>query len=185
MTVAFLYLRITLGLLFLVAGFSKTWDRRAFQIAVASFQIVPSRLAPAAAVAIVSLELAGAGLLLAGGYEWLGALLLCALLAAFNVALVANLLRGRRNLDCQCFGQQTLRIGWGHVAQNTLMLAMALLIGLLAVGRKVSPHWGDPTIGSFTILAAAYSVVLFLAAQELVSVRAGLLRVLTRRVQAG
>ena len=71
------------------------------------------------------------------------------------------------------------------MAQNTLMLAMALLIGLLAVGRKVSPHWGDPTIGSFTILAAAYSVVLFLAAQELVSVRAGLLRVLTRRVQAG
>jgi uncharacterized membrane protein YphA (DoxX/SURF4 family) len=185
MIVAFLYLRITLGLLFLVAGLSKAWDRRAFQIAVASFQIVPSRLAPATAVAIVSLELAGGGLLLAGVYEWLGALLLCVLLAAFNVALIVNLLRGRRNLDCQCFGQRTMRIGWGHVAQNTLMLAMALLIGLVVVWGKVPSSWGDLTTGSFTILAAAYSVVLLLAAQELVSVRAGLLRVLTRGVQIG
>ena len=183
MTVAFPYFRITLGILFLVAGLSKAWDRRAFHLAVASFQIVPSRLAPAVATLIVSLELAGSGLLLAGTYEWLGALLLGVLLAAFNFALIVNLQRGRRNLDCRCFGQPTVRIGWGHVAQNTLMLAFALLIGVAALRGNPPSGVGDLTTASLTILAAVYTAVLFLAAQELVSVRAGMVRVLSRGVQ--
>ena len=183
MTVAFVYLRITLGLLFLVAGLLKAWDRRAFHLAVASFQIVPSRLAPPVATLIVSMELAGSGLLLAGTYEWLGAVLLGLLLAAFNFALIVNLLRGRRNLDCRCFGQPTVRIGWGHVAQNFLLLAIALLIGVLALPGAPPSGFGDWTSAFLTILAAVYSAVFFLAAQELVSVRAGLVRVLSRGVQ--
>ena len=183
MTLAFLYLRITLGLLFLVAGLSKAWDRRAFQLAVASFQIVSPRLAPAVATLIVTLELAGSALLLAGIYEWLGAFLLGVLLAAFNFALIVNLLRGRRNLDCRCYGQPTVRIGWGHVVQNTVLLAIALLIGVVAFGGHPPSGWGDGTTASLTILAAVYTAVFFLAAQEVVSVRAGLVRVLSRGVQ--
>ena len=184
MTVAFLYGRMALGLLFLVAGLSKARDHRAFQLAVASFQIVPARLAPPVATLIVAMELAGSGLLLAGTYEWLGALLLGVLLVAFTVALVVNLLRGRRNLDCRCFGQPTVRIGWGHVVQNMLMLAVALMIGAVVLRGMPPSGVGDLTTASLTILAAAYTAVLFLAVQELVSVRTGLVRVLSRRVQA-
>jgi uncharacterized membrane protein YphA (DoxX/SURF4 family) len=111
MTAAFLYVRITLGLLFIVAGLSKAWDRRAFQDAVTGFRIVSPGLTTAVATVIMSLELAGGGLLLAGRYEWLGAVLLGLLLIAFDFALIVNLRRGRRNLDCGCFGGRTIRIG--------------------------------------------------------------------------
>jgi len=182
MTVAFLYVRTTLGLLFIVAGLSKAWDRRAFQDAVAGFRIVSPRLTLAVATVVVSLELAGGGLLL-WNYEWLGAALLGVLLAAFNVALIVNLLRGRRNLDCGCFGGRTLRIGWGHVAQNTVLMALALLLGLAAVRGNVPSRWLDTATRSLTILAAIYSVLVFRTAQELLTVRAGVIRVLSRRVQ--
>jgi hypothetical protein len=39
-------------------------------------------------------------------------------------------------------------------------------------------------VTAVTTLAAVYSVVLFLAAQEMFSVRAGLVRVLSRKVEA-
>jgi uncharacterized membrane protein YphA (DoxX/SURF4 family) len=68
--VAFLYARLALGFLFLVAGLSKAWDRRAFQLAVASFQIVPVRLAPPVATLIVAMELAGSGVRLCSVVFW-------------------------------------------------------------------------------------------------------------------
>jgi hypothetical protein len=105
------------------------------------------------------------------------------LLVAFTVTLVVNLLRGRRNLDCRCFGQPTVRIGWGHVAQNIVLLAMAALIGMAALDPRVSSGLGDSPMSTLTILAAVYTAVFFLAAQELVSVRAGLARVLSQGVQ--
>ncbi|MSO20803.1 MAG: hypothetical protein EXQ56_10150 [Acidobacteria bacterium] len=106
------------------------------------------------------MELAGGVLLLAGIYVWLGAFLLGSLLAAFIVALVVNLLRGHRNLDCQCFGRRTVRIGWGHVAHNTLMLAVSLLIGIVALRANPALSWGNPASASLTILAAVYTAVL-------------------------
>ena len=179
MTVLFLYLRLTLGLLFVVAGLSKARDHRAFYRAVAGFQIVSPLHVQRIAVAIVSLELVGGGLLLLGTHEWLGAILVGSLLAAFNAALIVNLLRGRRNLDCGCFGTHTARIGWGHVTQNTLLFLMAMLVGVLALWANPPRGSANPS-GGLTVLAAIYTIVIFLAAQELVSVRAGLRRMLNR-----
>ena len=184
MTHTFLYLRVILGLLFIVAGLLKAWDRRAFHDAVTGYRIVSPRLTPVVATAIMGVELVGGVLLLAGTYEWLGAALLGLLLVAFDFALIVNLRRGRRNLDCGCFGGRTIRIGWGHVAQNTVLLAMTFLIAWAALFSNVTTGAWDPATHAVTILAAVYSVVLFLAAQEMVSVRAGLVRVLSSRVEA-
>ena len=81
---------MTLGLRFIFAGLSKTWDRRAFQDAVTVFRIVSPRVTRTVATVIMSLELAGGGLLLAGTYERLGAILLGVLLPAFNYASSAR-----------------------------------------------------------------------------------------------
>ena len=165
------YLRIALGLLFVAVGISKCFNRRAFERAVAGFQVVPERLAPVAAALIVGLEIAGGGMLVLGAQVRLGAFIIAGLLACFSFALVLNLMRGRRNLECECYGGRSLRIGWGHVAQNAALLGIALLIGFTAVFG--SPNW-------LTFLAAAYTATLFLAAQALADVRAGLIRILSR-----
>ena len=175
MSIAQLYLRTALGLLFLATGISKCWDRRAFERAVTGFQVVPARVAPAVALIVVFLEILGGGLLAAGALVWLGAITVGALLAAFNIALILNLRRGRRRLDCQCYGRGSVRIGWGHVVQNTIMLAITALIGLAA------PYAGSNTPGrSLILLAGAYTAALFLAAQQMAALRAGLVRMLSR-----
>jgi hypothetical protein len=133
-------------------------------------------MAPAVALIVVALEIAGGGLLVAGVCVWLGATVLAVLLVAFNGALALNLLRGRRNLDCQCYGRGTVRIGWGHVVQNTVMLSIAALIGL----GSPSPEAIVAPGRSLILLAGSYTAVLFLAAQELAGVRASLVRMLSR-----
>ena len=184
-TALFLYVRVTLGLLFLVAGFSKARDLRAFEMSVSSFRIVSPRLARPVSRLVVAAELAGSGLLLLAIAAWLGGVLIGLLLIAFIIAISVNLRRGHRSLDCRCFGQPTTRIGWGHVAQNVVLLAMAIAVATEA--RQAAPMMaiGAWSATALTVLPAVYSAVLFLAAQELVSVKAGLLRVLSRGVQSG
>ena len=171
--VTILYLRTALGLLFIATGISKCLDWRAFERAVTGFQLVPARLAPAVAILVVTLEITGGALLAAGFYPALGAAIIAGLLVVFNWALMANLLRGRRRLDCHCYGRGTLRIGWGHVVQNTVLLGVAAAIG-------VAPAGLFPPGGILIALAGAYTAALFLAAQEMAALRAGLVRMLSR-----
>ena len=145
---------------------------------MAGFGIVAPRFVARVAGVIVILELAGGGLLLAGIYQWLGALLIAGLLATFNYALIVNLRRGRRNLDCRCFGARSVRIGWGHVVQDTLLFAMAILSSAF----QPSSSTGNLTRDSLIVLASGYTVVCFLIAQELAGIRTGMRRI-TARVQ--
>ena len=186
----FLYLRMSLGLLFLAAGLSKAWNPRAFHEAVSNFQIVSSTAAPAVAALLVALEILAGLLLVTGYFEWVGGLLAAALLGAFLVALGLNLARGRRNIDCRCFGRPTTSIGWGHVAQNALLLVLTLFIaiftlpkGALSFGEEI-PNVTEGlalTAALLPILGAIYTVVAFLSLQELVSLRGYSARVLGRK----
>jgi putative oxidoreductase len=179
------YLRLTLGLLFLIAGLLKAWDRRAFQVAVTSFRILPSRFTASVAALIVTIELVASLLLLAGIYEWLAAFMLGALLAAFTIAIAVNLHRGRIHLDCRCFGQPTISIGWAHVVQNILMLAVAIVIGVGALqgNPRSGGIWG--TTALLTTLESVFTAVAFLAVQEMISTRERLQWVMGRGIQAG
>ena len=170
------YLPLVLGFLFLAAGLSKLWDRRAFQQAVAGYQILPPGLAPAAALLIPTLESTGGALLVTGISVPAGSILLAILLVVFDAALIVNLARRRRNLDCGCFGRRTSRIGWGNVVQNTVLLVAVLY---LVASAEIAPPGVDASSWFLTMLAALYTVVAFLSAQELLAVRAGLVRLLS------
>jgi hypothetical protein len=168
------YLRITLGLLFLGVGSFKLGDWRAFEQAVAGFRIVPARWTSMSAALIAGLEIAGGGMLVSGVLFRAGAAIVALLLAGFNAGLVVNLLRGRRRLDCQCYGRGTLRVGWGHVAQNAALMGVAGLVGL-APEASIT---GQERL--LVAVAAAEGAALFLAAQHMAGVRAGLIRMLSR-----
>ncbi len=183
MVIVWLYSRLVLGLLFLVSGLSKLRNPRAFKLAVGGFRILPERLIPSTAVAVTGVEVGGSALLFSTDEAWLGAVGLALLLLAFNTGLVVNLLRGRRRLDCRCFGQPTARIGWGHVVQNTMLFGVALTVGGLARSQAIPGAGPGLLATSLTACAAVETVACFLVVQEVVGTREALRRALNRGIE--
>jgi len=97
-----------------------------FRSAVENYRIVPESISGLVAWSVPILELAGAAGLVFAPTRDASALLLLGLLAIFTGAIVLNLARGRREIDCGCFGpMMRQRLSGWLVARNA---ALALLI---------------------------------------------------------
>lgn len=130
--------RIVLAGVFLVSAWGKIRDREGSRDAVAAFG-VPASLVAAVASALPVVELACAALLLAPDpAATVGALASALLLAAFTVAIAANLARGRRPA-CHCFGapRGDDAISGRTIVRNAGLLALAGL-ALLGAGNHLS-----------------------------------------------
>ena len=164
-----------LGGVWILAGVSKLRDDQDPGDAVTRFGILPDRVARPVGRALPWIE-TGLGVLLIAGFGTRpAAAVSVGLLLVFTVALVVNLLRGRR-VVCRCFGQSSSEpISWGSVARNLVLLIPALAVALssshfLAVdglfkGTVASPS--DPVLIDFlpalvlstTLLGAALLVI--------------------------
>jgi hypothetical protein len=121
-----------LGLLvvFALAGITKLRDLNRASEGLMGFG-VPERWAQPLAIALACAEIASAVLLAISPTQLLGAFGALALLAAFTLALMAQLLRGKRP-TCACFGALSqAAISWKSVARNGLLMALA--VGLIAL----------------------------------------------------
>lgn len=127
MDLLLLLARLVLAGVFVISAVAKLLDRSGSRAAVLDFG-VPATLAGVVASGLPVAELLCAGLLVspdpgASAGAWLSVLLL----ASFTLAIVVNLVRGRRP-DCHCFGQLTAApLGWTTVARNAMLLVLALL----------------------------------------------------------
>lgn len=131
--------RIFLGLFFLAAALHKLRHRQAFAAALGGYALLPrALLGPAAVTLLVSEALAGA-LLLLPGFAIPASLAATALLALYFTAIAANLLRGRRDIDCGCSfaGSSSLLSGW-HLLRLGALMALALLPLAGAVSRNLA-----------------------------------------------
>ncbi len=83
---------------------------------------------PAVAVPVLPwLEVGLGALLITGVWRPVVALAAAVLLGAFTVLLVLRLAQGRRP-PCACFGAWSTRpVGYGSVARNVVLIALALL----------------------------------------------------------
>jgi hypothetical protein len=130
-----------------------------FQAAVENYRIVPQAVALLTAWSVPLLEMAGAvGLLWAPARAVAGALLL-SLLTIFTGAIAINLARGRRQIDCGCFGpvlRQHLS-GWLIVRNAALAVVLAVAIG----DESIRPFGA---VDYVTIVSAAASLVMLYAA---------------------
>ena len=126
-TLVLLLARLILAGVFVVSAGAKLLDRSGSRAAVQDFG-VPATLSGVVAAGLPVAELLCAGLLMStdpGASA--GAALSALLLASFTVAIVVNLLRGRRP-DCHCFGQlSSAPTGWPSVVRNGGLLVLALL----------------------------------------------------------
>lgn len=133
----------------------------AFRDALAGYRLLPDALVGPAALAIPLAEALGAAALLFPDTRTAAAIGLIALLLAFAVALAANILRGRTDIDCGCTGFAGVRampgaaasaaaasgdgtprrIGWPHVAR--VLLLVALVATALIVPDTRAVVWFD------------------------------------------
>jgi uncharacterized membrane protein YphA (DoxX/SURF4 family) len=132
-----LAIRVTAGLVWLVAGAAKLADLEHFRVQVGAYDVLPNGLEAAFAYALPFLEV-GIGLYLIVGLLVRGtAALSCVLMALFIVAMVQARLRGLV-LDCGCFGVLARQpIGWWTIARD-VALGVPGLVMLILPSRFLS-----------------------------------------------
>ena len=149
-------LRCALALLWLASASHKLRDPARFRDALAGYQLMPASAVRAVAAFVAVGEL-GLGLaLLVPGAGAAPALATGALLALYAGAITANLMRGRRTIDCGC-GARPQPLGEGLVVRNAVLVAIALVAALPASGRTLT--WIDAATiaGGAAALAALYA----------------------------
>jgi len=165
--------RLVLAAVFALAGAAKLADRSGTRQAVRDFG-APERLAGLLAIVVPLAELTVASLLLLPATAVLGAIGALALLLLFSAAIAWNLAHGRAP-ECQCFGQlHSAPAGWGALARNGALAAVALLA---LVGSVRDPSWSASAgLGD---LATTELVAIALGAVSIVVLVGGALAVLS------
>lgn len=162
MTTLTLALELTLGATFAAAAISKARRPAVFARALQEQLIVPAGAVPLTAIAVTVAEALVAFSFLSGVGVIVGIPLAYALLAAFAVAVVVNLLRDRTP-PCGCFGT-------GEAVSWLTLMRIILLSGVVSA-VAASRAWGvvPQRHELSTVLAAAGVAAAFAAAWALLS----------------
>jgi Methylamine utilisation protein MauE len=162
------------GFVFAASAAAKLRGRqayRSFRIGLRETVLVPRRLLPAVAAALVSAEaLVAAGLIAAAATIAAGAAptreaaafaelaqAVAALLTVVLAAGVAAIIRSGTKAHCACFGSRSARpLGWVHLSRNIGLLA-AEICGLVAC-----PLSRPPTVSGSVVAAVAGGVAALL-----------------------
>ena len=146
--------RCLLALLFATAAWHKLAHRNRFAETLRAFQLGRGWLAGPLAVALPFMELGVAGALLLPVHG-AAASTACALLSVYTAAIAINLARGRRQIDCGCFGPAyRVPLSRALLFRNGLLLVAATL--------AVPPMSPRPLVwlDGFTIAAVVLTVAI-------------------------
>jgi uncharacterized membrane protein len=149
--------RFVLALVFLSAVAHKLRAPREFLATLRGYALVPGRLAPAVAVALVGAELCiGAGLIAPATRE-MAALGATALLCIYGASIAMNLLRGRRDIDCGCSGPAARQpLSAWLVLRNVCLAAMGIVALLPSASRPLEALDGFTIAAAVTVLYLQY-----------------------------
>ena len=151
-------LRVFLALVLLHAAQHKLRDPAGFAAAVADYRILPPRLAVAAWALLSALEFAIGVALLVPGTAPLAAGAAGALLLLYSGAILVNLLRGRRGLDCGCAGPARPRaIGEGLLFRNALLVLASVMCAASGSARPLVALDAVTVVGGAGTLALLYA----------------------------
>jgi hypothetical protein len=154
-----------LAIIFLMGAGQKLQDMATFTAATEQYRVLPPSLTGLAAWTLVTAELAAAVLLLPLSTRVGGALLAAVVLAVVTMAVVVNLLRGRRAIDCGCGGPEgSQHLSWALVWRNTGLGLLAMAAAITATARAMV--WLDQV----TVLAGALALYgLYAAVNQLLA----------------
>jgi len=154
-----LALRGALAALLGAAAVHKMRNPAAFRAALADYRVLPARAVPAVAAALPGVELLMAALLLtpAGAPAALAA---GGLLSLYTAGIAWNLARGRRDVDCGCFGPARRRpLSGGLVARNALLVAASALASGPRAPRALVWLDGVTIAAGVAVLALLYAAI--------------------------
>jgi len=158
-------LRGALALLFAAAAVHKLRGGAAFRETLSAYALLPEPAVAPAARVLPGLELAIALALAVPAAAAAGALAAAGLLVLYAAAMAINLARGRRDLDCGCFGPAAGRtIGGALVLRNGVLVAAALACAVAPTPRAL--QWLDLFTAT---LALAALTALYAAADRLLA----------------
>ena len=165
---------LSLGLMFLLAGYHKLSDRAQFRITLLEYQVIPESLVSPASRIIPIVEILLGGAWLFGWYQaGLTAAASAGLLGIYALAISINLYRGRVYFDCGCgFGGKSENeqyLSGGLVIRNVVLITAALATLLPSTARELG-------LADYMTLVAAMlaTALLFGAANQLLANRAAI-----------
>lgn len=142
------------GLVLLVAAATKFGSPEALARVIQRYDLVPDRWAALAARALPSTELLLGGLLLTGWAMAYAGIAAGALFLTFAVAIAINLLRGRADIPCGCFGpSEHASLEWSYVVRNVLLAGCAAS-GAIARGSSATAPLMQSRIDHLSALLA-------------------------------
>jgi hypothetical protein len=146
-------LALWLAAVFAGSAVMKFLDLETFRASVANYRLLPRWMEKPFASGVPLAEAAVALGLPFAAYRARAAAGLVALLAIFSAAIAINLARGRRDIDCGCFGaalRQELS-GW-LLARNFLLAGAAAAASLPFFERTLEPlDWATIALGGATL----------------------------------
>lgn len=147
----------TVAVILLLGAIDKLRDQAIFEAIVDNYRLLPAALVGPVARLLPLAEIAAAVLLLAPLSRMIGAAAAVCLLLLFSVAIAANLIRGRNDLDCGCGGASGIRtLSWWLVVRNALLAAMAIVGAGAGAARDLTWLDGFTATSSTLALLALY-----------------------------
>jgi hypothetical protein len=168
-------LALALTILFAASAAMKFAGLAQFAAAVEDYRILPAVLVGPAAWIIPAIEGSAAVGLLIPVTQGCAAAILAVLVGMFTAAIAVNLARGRRQIDCGCFGpalRQTLS-GW-LIGRNLILIGAAIIVARPMGSR---PMGG---IDAVTIVCGALSLMLLYLSTNYIVANAPWIRELER-----
>jgi uncharacterized membrane protein YphA (DoxX/SURF4 family) len=114
------------GVVLLVAGVGKIATVKEFRKLLVAFGLLPRSLVPLFAWLLPPAEVLVGIALLTDAFQPIPAFAAALLFSGFAGAIAINLLRGRRELACGCFGTASKQISFHLVARNLALAGLAI-----------------------------------------------------------
>lgn len=122
------FLRILLGLVFLLSSWGKLRYPRVFAESLLAYRVLPEELITLVALTLPWLEFL-AGLILLVGYRVRGGALVTGALSALFFLVVSSVIWRGLDLSCGCFvGVEWARVNWLHLGLNLALLGAAVIV---------------------------------------------------------
>lgn len=137
-----------LVVVFLAASVNKLRSLEIFEGVVYNFRLLPETLVKPVAYILPFLELAVAAALVVPATRGYSGWTAVILLGVFTVAVAINLLRGRREIDCGCFGSKHMSsdlkqtLSWWLVLRNIVLAGLALWVAAVPAAVAVGTGMG-------------------------------------------